>query len=79
MTVVADHPKKFAGLLCVLLVGQFTRGMFGIECFVDGGQGVKHVANHHAAHQRVACGGCESPVQFGCYVVCFHLPTRVSV
>ena len=30
----ADHPKKFAGLLDVLLVGQFARGMFGIECFV---------------------------------------------
>ena len=70
----ADHPKKFAGFFRVLLVGQFTRGMVGVECFVDGGQGVKPVANRQTAHQNAASGGCESPVQFGCYVACFHLP-----
>ena len=75
----ADHPKKFAGLFCVLLVGQFTAGVFGIECLVAGVQGVNRVANHHAVHQRVACGRCESPVQFGCYVACFHLPAAKSV
>ena len=72
---------KFAGLFCVLLVGQFTVGMFGIECFVNGVQGVKPVANHHAVHQRVACGGGESPVQFG-YVrvfICLLSLTRMSV
>ena len=47
-----DHSKKFAGFFRVLLVGQFTRSMFGIECCVDGGQGVKPVANRQAAHQE---------------------------
>ena len=41
-----EHHHKFAGLFCVLLVGQFTISMFGIECFVNGVQGAKHVANH---------------------------------
>jgi hypothetical protein len=53
-----DHPKKFAGFFRVLLVGQFTRSMFGIECRVDGAQGVKPVANRQAAHQAAASGGC---------------------
>ena len=69
-----EHHHKFAGLFCVLLVGQFTIGMFGIECFVNGVQGVKPVANHHAAHPRFACDSGESPVQFGCHVAWFHLP-----
>ena len=72
-----EHHHKFAGLFCVLLVGQFTIGIFGIECFVNGVQGVKPVANHHAAHPRVACDSGESPVQFGCHVACFHLPAVV--
>ena len=67
----ADHPKKFAGLLGVLLVAQFTRGMVGLECFVNGVQGINRAADHHVVHQRVACGGRESPVQFGCYVCVF--------
>ena len=48
----ADHPKKFADLFCVLLVGQFARGMFAIECFVSGVQGIEHVANHHEEEGR---------------------------
>ena len=66
--------KKFAGLLRVLLVGQFTRGMCGLEGFVDGVQGGNRVAKLQAAFQRVHSGGGESPVQFGCYVAGFHLP-----
>ena len=74
MSKPADHSKKFAGFFRVLLVGQFTGGMVGVECFVDGVQGAKPVANRQAAHQNAAFGGCESPIQFGRYVVCFHLP-----
>ncbi|MGA7085034.1 MAG: hypothetical protein WB005_17905 [Pseudolabrys sp.] len=72
--VLPKHFQKFAGLLCVLLVGQFTRGMCSLESFVNGGQWVNRVAKVHVANQRVNSGGCESPVQFGCQVAGFHLP-----
>jgi hypothetical protein len=72
----AEHFQKLAGPFCELLVGQFTSGMFGLESFVNGGQWVNRVAKVHAAHQRVNSGGCESPVQFCCYVAGFHLLPR---
>ena len=52
--------------------------MCGLESFVNGGQWVNRVAKVHAAHQRVNSGGCESPVQFGCYVAGFHLLPRFA-
>ena len=72
----AEHFQKLAGPFCELLVGQFTSGMFGLESFVNGGQWINRVAKVHAAHQRVNSGGCESPVQFCCYVASFHLLPR---
>ncbi|MGA8470565.1 MAG: hypothetical protein WB721_17230 [Pseudolabrys sp.] len=74
----AEHFQKLAGPPCELLVGQFTSGMFGLESFVNGGQWVNRVAKVHAAHQRVNSGGCESPVQFCCYVAGFHLLPRFA-
>lgn len=71
---IAEQLQKFAGLARELLVGQFTSGMFGLEHFVDDVQGGNRVAHLPAAHQRLDFGGCESPIEFGCYVAGFHSP-----
>ena len=51
----------------------------GIECFVNGVQGVKPFANHHAAHPRVACGGQRKPCPVQSPSRRLHLPAVLSV
>ena len=76
---IAEQLKKLPALIPELLVGQFTRGMFGLECFMDDAQRLNRVVHRHAGHQCVYSGRGESPVQFGCYVACVHRLSRYAV
>ena len=75
---VAEYVQKLAGLLRVLRVGQITRGKLCLEGFVNAVQAIHSAAQWPDTASSCFDGGSNSPVQFGPYVPCAHLPAPVG-